>query len=171
MTHPLVLQLRYARNEFQRGLLGVTDEEARRRFLPMNSIGWNVGHLARQEQSYWLKRAQGRVLRPDIQEAFTFGAPASTPTLTKVQTAWAEITTAADPWLDAVTGEMLTTVAITAERRGREVPITFGNMVLRTIYHYWYHNGENQAIRQLVGHSGLPDFVGNIDDEAPYRPE
>jgi hypothetical protein len=27
------------------------------------------------------------------------------------------------------------------------------------------------AIRQALGHRGLPQFVGNIDDEASYRPE
>jgi hypothetical protein len=27
------------------------------------------------------------------------------------------------------------------------------------------------AIRQLLGHSRLPQFVGNIDDKAPYLPE
>jgi len=39
------------------------------------------------------------------------------------------------------------------------------------MYHYWYHTGENAASRQLLGHTNLPEFVGNIDDEAPYRPE
>jgi hypothetical protein len=42
--------------------------------------------------------------------------------------------------------------------------------MLRTIYHYWYHLGEALAIRQVLGHTDLPDFVGNIDDEAPYQP-
>jgi hypothetical protein len=27
------------------------------------------------------------------------------------------------------------------------------------------------AIRQNLGHTGLPDFVGDIDGEAPYRAE
>ena len=34
-------------------------------------------------------------------------------------------------------------------------------------FRYWYHNGDNQAIRQMLGHEELPRFVGNIDDEAP----
>ena len=42
MVHPLVEQLRFARSEFRRGLEGVTAEEAKRRFLPMNCIAWNV---------------------------------------------------------------------------------------------------------------------------------
>ena len=41
----------------------------------------------------------------------------------------------------------------------------------RVIYHYWYHTGENMAIRQMLGHSDLVNFVGNLDDEAPYRPD
>jgi hypothetical protein len=44
-------------------------------------------------------------------------------------------------------------------------------MLQRVIYHYWYHNGENQAIRQNLGHTNLPQFIGDIHSEAPYRPE
>jgi hypothetical protein len=33
--HPLVAQLRFTRSEFQRGLAGLKDEDARKRFLPM----------------------------------------------------------------------------------------------------------------------------------------
>ena len=171
MTHPLVDQLRFARNELLRGLEGVTAEEAERRFAPMNSIGWNVGHLAWQEQRYWLWRAQNRVLRPDVQEAFAYGAPASTPTLADALAAWREITTAGDAWLDEQTTETLTAGFEVKRLNGQPGVIAYGSLLLRMIYHYWYHNGENQAIRQMLGHTGLPDFVGNIDDEAPYRPE
>ena len=79
MTHPLVDQLRFARSELRRGLEGVTDEESQRRFLPMNCISWNVGHLAWQEQRYWLLYAQERMLLPQIDQQFRYGAPASTP--------------------------------------------------------------------------------------------
>jgi len=54
MTHPLVNQLRFTRSEFRRALKGLSDEEARRRYLPMNCISWNIGHLAWQEQKYFL---------------------------------------------------------------------------------------------------------------------
>ncbi len=166
MVLPLVEQLRFARSEFQRGLEGVTDEEARQRFLPMNCIAWNVGHLAWQEQRYWLYRAQGQILLPDINEQFAYGAPARTPSLDEAWTAWRAITEAADPWLDAVTIETLQS-GVTI--KGKQY--IFGSLLQRTIYHYWYHTGENAAIRQNLGHTGLPDFVGDIDTEAPYRPE
>ena len=59
MAHPLVEQLRFARSEFMRGIDGVSDDAARRRLGPMNCISWNVGHLAWQEQRYWLTRVSG----------------------------------------------------------------------------------------------------------------
>ena len=54
---------------------------------------------------------------------------------------------------------------------GKPLGTVFGNLLQRVIYHYWYHTGENMAIRQLLGHTNLPEFVGDIDGEAPYRPE
>ena len=166
MAHPLVDQLRFARSEFHRGLEGVSDEEARHRFLPMNCLSWNIGHLAAQEQRYWLLYAQGKMLFPEIDRAFRYGSPASTPGLDEVRTAWNAITTAVDPWLDAVTTETLLSYGT---RDGKPTDYTLGSLLLRNIYHYWYHTGENAAIRQQLGHTDLPDFVGNIDDEAPYR--
>jgi hypothetical protein len=166
MTHPLVEQLRFARSEFRRGLAGVSEEEARRRFLPMNCLSWNVGHLAWQEQRYWLLYAQNELPLPEIDRAYRYGAPASTPALNEMWNAWETITAAADPWLDALTNETLLTEAT---RDGRPTGFTIGSRLLRMIYHYWYHTGENAAIRQQLGHTELPEFVGNIEEEAPYR--
>ncbi len=168
MPHPLVLQLRFARREFQRGLEGLTDEEARKRFLPMNSISWNIGHLAWQEQRYWLWRAQDQVLLPEVRDKFAFGAPASTPPLAEMWEAWHTITQAADPWLDTITTEKLNSPVL---ENGEPIGTNWGSLLLRMIYHYWYHTGENLAIRQNLGHTDLPQFVGDIDEEAPYRPE
>jgi uncharacterized damage-inducible protein DinB len=167
MSHPLVAQLRFARSEFRRGIAGVSDDDARRRILPMNCISWHIGHLAAQEQRYWLTFAQGSTPRPDLRRAYRCGAPASTPPLVEMWDAWEAITAAADSWLDAVTDATLLTQASPGGVSG---DVTFGNLMLRTIYHYWFHTGENAAIRQQLGHTDLPDFVGNIDEEAPYRP-
>jgi len=167
MPHPLVQQLRFARSEFQRALAGVTDDEARRRFLPMNCISWNVGHLAWQEQRYWLWRGQGQILLPQINDLFANGAPASTPSFVAMWDTWQTIVDAADPWLDTLTTADLAGVV----ERARPSLVLFGSLVQRTTYHYWYHTGENMAIRQRLGHRDLPDFVGDLDDEAPYQPE
>jgi hypothetical protein len=168
MTHPLVAQLRFTRSEFKRGLIGLTEEEARRRFLPMNCISWNVGHLASQEQRYFLFYAQGEMPLPQINDPFAYGAPASTPPLHEMWTAWDAITQAVDLWLDALTVEKLQEHVV---RNGQPTSYIFGSLVQRVIYHYWYHTGENLAIRQILGHTDLPEFVGDIDGEAPYRSE
>lgn len=166
--HPLVLQLRFTRREFQRALTGLSDEDARKRFQPMNCISWNVGHLAWQEQRYWLWFGQGQMPYPEINRLFAYGAPASTPPLDEMLTTWTAITCAADPWLEGLTTASLLEPRMVQHRPG---PFTFGNLLLRTTYHYWYHTGENSAIRQALGHTNLPQFVGDIDSDAPYIPE
>lgn len=164
MPHPLVVQLRFARSEFVRGLEGLTDADARRRLMPMNSISWMIGHLAWQEQRYWLFRSQNRVPFPELNEQFAYGAPASTPPLDETWAIWRTVTEAADPWLDALTTATLQTPLA-------EGFSNVGTFMRRTTYHYWYHLGEALAARQLLGHSPLPDFVGDIDSLAPYLPE
>jgi hypothetical protein len=165
-VHPLVDQLWFTRSEFLRGIRGVNAEDGAVRLGPMNCIAWNVGHLAWQEQRYFVTIAQDRTPRPDIADRFAVGGPASQPMLEEVVAAWREITTAADEWLMTATTEALLTGPV---RRGRPPATSLGNRLQRTIYHYWYHQGENQAIRQQLGHGRLPQFVGNIDDEAPFR--
>ncbi len=168
MSHPLVDQLSFTRTEFLRGLKGLSEEDACRRILPMNCISWNVGHLAWQEQRYFLFFGQGQLPYPEIQEAFAYGTPGSTPRLKDVLKAWRAITSAADSWLDTLTSRKLEEFVVL---KGRKTSRMYGNLLQRVIYHYWYHTGENMGIRQALGHANLPEFVGNIDRQAPYRPE
>ena len=167
MPHPLLSQLRFTRSEFIRGLKGLKDPGARQRLMPMNCISWNVGHLAWQEQRYFLFYGQGLLLLPEVNQLFAYGAAASTPVLAEMMVAWKTITKATDPWLDALTSERLQEQVV---RNGKPSKSTFGSLLQRVIYHYWYHTGENLAIRQMLGHKNLPVFVGNIDGEAPYQP-
>lgn len=167
MPHPLIEQLRFTRSEFSRAVKGVNDEDGRKRFLPMNCLSWNVGHLAWQEQRYFLYYGQMQaLLLPEIDKEFAYGAPASTPSLKAMLAAWQTITTASDPWLDTLTSDILSQNVMS---NGKPLARTYGNLLQRVIYHYWYHTGENMAIRQLLGHERLGVFVGNIDGKAPYR--
>ncbi len=134
----------------------------------MNCLAWNIGHLAWQEQRYFIRFGQGRIIRPDVDEEFANGAPGTTPVLADVLAAWREIVDAADPWLDGLTSAGLLEHVMS---RGRPTARVHGNLLQRVIYHYWYHTGENQAIRQMLGHRRLPQFVGDIDGEAPYTPD
>jgi len=167
MTHPLVDQLRFTRSEWLRALDGVSDAEARRRFEPMNCISWMIGHLATQENAYWVLWGQGKELWPDLNKLVGFGSPPSTPPLEEMWAAWQDITQAADTFLESLTPEGLLTHL---ERNGQSRPESIGTMLYRNIYHYWYHLGEARAVRQLLGHTNLPEFVGDLGIKAPYRP-
>ena len=146
----------------------MTEEGAARHFGPMNSIGWIVGHLTWQEQRYLLHRPQGIMLREDVQKEFAFGAPMSTPSFKKMLAAWRRIIKIADTFLDRQTTEtLLVDLPLDGEKSGQ----TLGSAIRRVTYHYWYHIGEIQAIRQQLGDKALPVYVGNIDVKAPYRPE
>ena len=168
MTHLLVTQLRFARGELQRALDGVSDADARRRLEPMNCISWMIGHLASQEHFYWLMTAQGQNLAPDLYKIVGYGKPPSTPPLAEMWAVWRTITNAADEYLDTLTAKQLQTHL---EWKDKPVPESIGTMLQRVIYHYWYHIGEAMAVRQLLGHSDLPEFVGDLGTQGPYRPE
>ena len=164
MPHPLVTQLRFARREWIRGLKGVTAEEAARQLGRINPIAWMIGHLAWQEQLYWLERAQGVTAVSEVKR-FGYGKPRAVPALDEVWGWWRAVTKAADPFLDTLDGPALT------ERWKRETSReTPGTKLLRTTYHYWFHLGESQAVRQMLGPGKLPDFVGGFGT-AQYQPE
>ena len=167
MPHPLVTQLRFARSELVRCLDGVSGEEARHRFEPMNCISWIVGHLASQEHFYWVLAAQGQNLAPDLYPLVGYGQPPSRPPLADMWAVWRTVTGAADEYLDTLATEQLTTYL---EWNGEPMPESIGTRLLRNTYHYWFHIGEAHAIRQLLGHPDLPQFVGDMSG-AVYRPE
>jgi hypothetical protein len=167
MSHLLVTQLRFARSELTRCLEGVSEEDAVRRIGPMNCISWIVGHLANQENVFWVLVAQGLRIAPGLNDLVGFGKPASTPPLVEMWAAWREITAAADPYLDTLTPEILQTHL---QWQGKLRPESIGTMLQRNIYHYWFHTGEAHAIRQMLGHTDLPQFVGDMS-AALYRPE
>ncbi len=168
MSHPLVGQLRFSRSEWLRGLQDLSEEDGARHLGPMNCISWTVGHLAWQEQRYYLELAQGKVLFPSLNRNYAYQAPMSTPSLRDSLEIWKTVTRAVDPFLDG-----LTTAGLQMDllRDGESVGQSLGTAMRRNTYHYWYHIGEIQAIRQMLGHPNLAEYVGDIESEAPYRPE
>ncbi len=165
--HPLVTQLHFTRSEFVRCLKEVSPEDAIRRIMPMNSISWIIGHLANQEQAYWVLLAQGHTPVPGLVDLVGTGKPASTPPLDEMWAAWHTITRAADSYLVTLETSALETHFVDRDKPRRE---SVGTMLLRNIYHYWYHTGEAHAIRDMLGHVGLPQFVGDMT-QAIYQPE
>jgi uncharacterized damage-inducible protein DinB len=167
MTHPLVTQLRFARREFTRCLEGLSEADGRVRLGPMNSISWMIGHLANQEHFYWVVAGQDQVVAPGLNDLVGTGKPASTPPLAEMWAIWRDVTAAADPFLDSLTTPQLVTFL---EWRGKPVRESIGTMLQRNIYHYWFHTGEAHAVRQQLGHTDLPQFVGSMET-AVYQPE
>ncbi len=165
MAHLLVKQLQFARSRFAEGLDGISAEDGQKRLEPMNSIGWVVGHLATFEQFSWLT-LNGKPPINAAVNACGFGKPASTPPLAEMLSAWREITTASNSFLDTLDAEALQTTFVFNGEPFRE---NIGTMLLRHTGHYWYHTGEVQAIRQLLGHDDLIPFVGRIPPEYQYQ--
>jgi uncharacterized damage-inducible protein DinB len=165
--HPLVTQLRFARSELVRCLANIPREDAVRRPLPMNCPSWVVGHLASQEQYLWLEAAQGRVPFPELYPLVGYGQPASTPPLDAMWDAWREVTAQADVYLDTLTTDRLARFFVTDGKPWKE---SIGTTLLRNLYHYWFHIGEVHAMRQMLGHAPLPQYVGDLR-RAPYTPE
>lgn len=159
MTHPLVKQQRFARSEFRRGLKGLTDEEAR--FRPpksdgskMNCISWAVGHLANQEARYFI-RGTGKGSVDKRLHPFLSGQPASEPELSEVLALWQETAAQVDEILETADDEGLTAPLQI------NWPENLGTAVMRNTFHYWFHCGEVNAIRQLLGHAEI-EFVGRM---------
>ena len=82
--------------------------------------------------------------------------------------AWGKVTKSADPFLDSLTTrDLLCDLQLNGKPSGQ----TLGDAIRRMTFHYWYHIGEIQAIRQMLGQERLPQYVGNLEGKAPYRPE
>ncbi len=166
MAHPLVAQLRFTRGEFVRCLQGLSLPDAYVRHGQMNCISWIIGHLAAQENQFFVYLAQDKVIQPGLRKLVGYGSRPSTPKLDDMWAAWHEITAHADAYLDTVTSDSLQGHF---HWKGKPLQESIGTMLHRTIYHYWFHLGEAHAIRQMLGHRSLPEFVGRMDD-TPYMP-
>ncbi len=166
-SHLLVNQLRFARSEFVRCLEGVSEEDAVHRIMPMNCISWMVGHLANQEHRYWVVFAQQKEIAPGLIDLVGFGKPASTPPLIDMWAVWHKVTAEADKYLSTLTPEIMQNYLL---RDGKPMDESIGTLLMRNIYHYWYHMGEASSVRQIMGHTNLPQFVGDMS-AAAYKPE
>ena len=165
MAHLLVAQLRFARRELMRCIEGVSEEDASQRLMPMNCISWIVGHLANQEHRYWVVLPQGKNVAPALRELVGYGQPASTPSLHEMVATWQTVTAAADIYLETLTPTLMETYFV---NKGKTADENVGTLLMRNLYHYWYHMGEIASIRQLLGHKNLPEFVGDMSS-AIYR--
>ena len=148
---------RFALAEFRRGLEDLTDEEARTRMRKadgseMNAISWTAGHIA----GHWLNR-------PEQLQQFAPGSGDPTPPpLDEMQAALDEAKTATEIWLPTADDSLLSSEP--DNLRGESV----GTGVMRAVLHTWFHIGEINAVRQLLGHDEI-GFVGDITEHLEWR--
>jgi len=167
MTHPVVKQLRFTRNKWRLGLNGVPAEDAIKRVNSMNSISWFVGHLASHEHLYWCMWAQDENVFPELAR-YGWGQPATTPPLNEVLDMWEQVIQRSENYLNTITQDVLEQPMMRDGQPVSREPL--GTNFIRITYHYWFHLGEMQAVRQNLGHRDLSNFVGDISG-GEYMPE
>lgn len=158
MYRPIELA-RFALSEFGRGLEGLSDDDARRRLTKadgtrMNAISWTACHIA----GHWLNR-------PEHLQRFASGSDDPTaPPLEEARTLLTEARAVTERWLPGADDVLL---AQTPDALGGE---SIGTGVIRAVLHTWFHAGEINAIRQMLGHQPI-DFVGQLIGSLEWRSE
>ena len=148
MSYNTIDLARFALSEFERGLEGLSDEEARQRLTKadgteMNAISWTVCHIA----GHWLNRP-ARLTR------YASGSKnPEPPPLEEALALLAEAKGFTETWLADAKADFL---ASKPDGLGGE---SVGTGVMRAILHTWFHTGEINAIRQMQGHEAI-GFVG-----------
>lgn len=161
-AHHLVRYLQHARRELRRAVDGMAPEDLERRVGGINSVAWMVGHLAWQEQTYWLT-SRGEPAVTDL-DAFGRGRPAAPPAFDELFGVWARVTAAADAWLNCL-GE----ADLRSHLEGRRLfeMENVGTLLTRASSHYYLHIGQITAVRRLLD-DRVPPFVGS-QEGAEYR--
>lgn len=179
MYEPIQLA-RFALFEFERGLEGLTDEEARTRVTKpdgtqMNAISWIIGHVAQ----HWLNVRSLATLerRPSGLRRFQSGPDAdpTPPPLNEVLKLFHDAKASID-WLTGADDALLAT---TREEimKANLLPVQIdlgqhkenvGTALMRAILHTWFHTGEINAIRQMLGHPEI-FFVGRLVGNLEWR--
>ncbi|MFC1953790.1 DinB family protein [Chloroflexota bacterium] len=149
--HILAQMHHLARKELERGFQGLSDEDARKRIKPMNCISWIIGHLANQQHVFFIDWPQGKKSDARFHE-FGFGSPASEPPLGQILGLWQSSCEEVDVWLNTATEESLQ--ASFPSPNGENG----GTLLVRDIFHIWFHTGEIISIRQILGHEP-PQYV------------
>ena len=159
----------FALAEFERGLDGLTEDEATTRLLKadgtrMNAISWIMAHVAWQ----WFRVASHGTLQetPASTEAYRFLSDDPTPPPMSEALMLLQAAHTANAWIGTADEALLGTV-----REGLgSLNESVGTFLMRTILHTWFHTGEVNAIRQMLGHPEIR-FVGRMNGNLEWRPE
>ncbi len=150
---------RFALSEFERGLQGLTDEEARTRVTKAdgtqtNAISWTVGHIA----GHWLSR-------PSRLQRFAPGTDDPTPP------PLAEALKLLDESKASIAGIARADEALLSSKPGGGLgEESLGTALMRAVLHTWFHAGEINAVRQMLGQPAIA-FVGPMVGKLEWRSE
>jgi len=136
-----------SRQELERVLEGLTDVDARRRLEPMNCISWIIGHVAAQQHALFVAQPAGKGIDSRY-KPYGFGSQTTKPPLDEVMELWRDSCREADPWLHSATDDLLQQTGESNSPRKEN----YGTLLVRHIFHIWYHIGEISSIRQILGH-------------------
>ena len=158
---------RFAISEFERGLTDVTDEEALVR-LPKadgsetNSITWTMGHIA----TTWLFDHALMTGEPaQFGDRLFFGPDAdpTPPSLGEMRERFEKAKTLTEAWLPGSNDDLLSS----KRDFGPQSSEHLGTQLLRAVFHTWFHTGEINAMRQMLGHPEIA-FVGMMLGQLEY---
>jgi uncharacterized damage-inducible protein DinB len=154
--HHLVRSVQNVRRELRRAVEGMSVPDLERRVAGMNSVAWVVGHLAWQEQSYWLT-SRGAPPASTFVDGFGRSVPDPMPPFEALWEAWEQVASRSDPWL-----ESLDAAALRGHIQGRRLfeAENLGSLCMRVIGHYYLHIGQITALRRWLGYP-VPAFVGS----------
>lgn len=157
--------VRFALAEFERGVEGVSPEEALVRLkkadgTQMNAISWTIGHIS----AHWLTTmayAKQESAGPQFRRWFGPNADPTPLPLHEARRMLAEARQATE-WFATADDSVFS-----YKREGR--PESAGTGLMRVILHTWFHIGEINAICQMLGHREVP-FVGQMTGRMEWRP-
>ncbi len=116
----------------------------------LNSGGWIVAHVAKQQDLYWNAELQG--LERDAwleDQRVGFGDAPSAPDLAAAIEAFRRVRSRAIPWLRRLDPARLDEVVPRSPNMRREQRV--GDLLSRSIAHLFAHAGELSAIASLAG--------------------
>ena len=116
----------------------------------LNSGGWIVAHVAKQQDHYWNAELQGFERDPWLEEQrVNFGDAPSAPDLADAIEAFGRVRSRAIPWLRRLDASRLDEVVTRSSGPRRDQRVS--DLLSRSIAHLFAHAGELSAIASLAG--------------------
>ena len=129
----------------------------------MNAISWIVGHV----NTHWLFE-YGLMTEDPMPTVDRFymgeGADLTPPPLADVRETLTQATALTEGWL------LNADDALLSSKRdfGPLSDENLGTQLMRAVLHTWFHTGEINAVRQMLGHAEIP-FVGQMMGNLEWR--